>query len=203
MTFQKRYLVPAVLVAALVFGACTSTTTAGQKAAKSSASAEQDSIATGLVNMLKTQPLPRYAWSQLRQNLIELETAQADTTQTTSFFFNQGSRDPIQECPSIGFPIAGTTQLSNPQQKITDVGRSGGNGNVTTPQIDPNGVYSGESTGTYVICVDAQGRAYADYWEGFVQTVTGPAKWDETNGKVELIGAPSFKFSTNKSDAKP
>ena len=190
--------VAVAIVLVLAGAACTSTTTTAQRAAKDSANTEQASIAAGLTNMERSQPLPRFSWSQLRQNLIELESAQADTTQTTSFFFNQGVQDPVQMCPSVGFPIASTTELSNPEQKITDVGRSGGNGNVTIPQIDPNGVYAGTSTGTYVMCIDAQGRTYADYWEGFVQTVTGPARWNTTTHDVEFVGAPSFKFTSGK-----
>lgn len=197
---MKKALIAILLagVIALTATACTSTTSAGQKAAKQSVNAEQESIANGLKAIEKTQPLPRFNYSQLRQNLIELETAQADTTQTTSFFFNLGVQNPTQICPSIGFPIASTTQLSNPEQKITDVGRSGGNGNVVLPQIDPNGIYSGQSTGTYVMCLDAQGRAYAAYDEGTVKTVTGPATWNETTHRIELTGPPSFNFSEGK-----
>jgi len=63
-------------------------------------------------------------------------------------------------------------------------------------QIDPNGVYQGNSTGTYVICLNAQGKPYAVYWEGFVQAVTGVARW---NGHgVDLVGEPSFNFTAHK-----
>lgn len=198
-SIKKRITALALIVfGVLALGACTSTTTTGQRAAKDSANNEQQSIADGLINMEKSQPLPRFSWSQLRQNLIEIQTAQSDTTQTTSFFFNQGVQEPVQSCPSIGFPIPGTTQLSNPDQKITDVGRSAGSGNVTIPQIDPNGVYSGDSTGTYVLCIDATGHPYANYFEGFVQTVTGPAQWNVTKHEVELTGPPSFAFTKGK-----
>lgn len=185
---KKPALLAFVVLAALGLGACH------KNAATSAAQTERKVSGQTLLNMEKTQPIPERPWSQLRQNLIELETAQTDTTQTTSFFFNQGVQSPIQSCPSIGYPIASTTELTNPLQTATGPNHSG----LAIPQIDPNGVYAGESTGTYVICVDAQGRAYADYWEGFVQTVTGPAKWDDATKSVELIGAPSFKFSTQK-----
>lgn len=139
-----------------------------------------------------TQPTPVFTWSQLRQNLIEIETSQAHTTQTTSFFFNQGVANPVMSCPSIGFPIASTDQLSNPQQ-ISFHGGSGGGGNEVIPQVEANGVFTGDSTGTFVICVNAQGQPYASYWEGFVQTITGPAVWQ--NGQVTLTGPPSFTFT--------
>lgn len=197
---MKKFIVLIVCVVALA--GCGHHQSQAQKRSqnvtKEAITDEQLTIASGLVNVLKAQPLPRFAWSQLRQNLIELQTAQANTTQTTTFFFNQGVRDPIQFCPSIGFPIAATTQLSNPEQKVIETASGKDNGNVTLPQIDPNGVYAGNSTGTFAICLDAQGRAYANYWEGFVQTVTGPAHWDVASHTVELTGPPSFDFSVKR-----
>lgn len=149
-------------------------------------------------SLVNNQPLPHFNYSQARQNLIELETAMANGVQTTSFFFNQGAVDPIDTCPSIGVPIPNTASLSNPQQVIDGSGQYGG-GNVTTGQMDPYGVYvPTNSTGTFVVCIDAQGKPYADYWEGFVKTVFAPAKWNEQTHKVELLGPPSFSFSTQK-----
>lgn len=143
-----------------------------------------------------SQPIPHYNFSQIRQNLIELETAQADGVQTTSFFFNQGVANPVQSCPSIGAPIPTTDQLSNPDQVIKDnTGLNNGGGNVTIGQMDPNGVYSGQSSGTYVMCVSPAGKAYADYWEGFVQTVFGAAHWDAATHQIVLDGPPSYKFT--------
>ena len=141
------------------------------------------------------QPLPHFNYSQIRQNLIEIETAQADGVQTTSFFFNQGVPNPVQSCPSIGAPIPTTTQLSNPLQQVRDPNGGSVPGSSVLGQEDPNGVYSGDSTGTYVMCVGADGKAYADYWEGFVQTVFGAAHWDASAHQVVLDGPPSFKFS--------
>lgn len=142
------------------------------------------------------QPIPEFNFSQLRQNLIEINSAQADTTQTTSFFFNLGSVDPISSCPSIGFPIPSTMQLTNPDQAVGDIGTNGSGAVIA--QSEQTGVYTGDSTGTYVICVDATGDAYAFYWEGYVAAVTGPAEWDATVKQVKLIGPPSFEFSTTK-----
>jgi hypothetical protein len=156
---------------------------------------ETEQQLTSTQALLNNQPLPVVTWSQLRQNLIELARAQSDTTQTTSFFFNQGIAEPVMSCPSVGFPIPNTMSLSNPWQP------SGGpeTGNIAVGQIDPTGVYvPASSSGTFVICVNAQGLAYASYWEGFVQTVTGPAVWNREAHQVELTGPPSFKFSKSK-----
>ncbi len=157
---------------------------------------DQNVSASILDGYQKDQPVPVKSWSQLRQNLIEIESSQADTTQTTSFFFNQGVADPLITCPSIGFPIPSTYQLTNPMQ-VVNRGQYD-NGSVTTPQIEANGVYTGDSTGTYVICIDATGKPYASYWEGFVNTVTGPAVWDKETKTVKLTGPPSFDFTKEK-----
>jgi hypothetical protein len=142
-----------------------------------------------LQDLQKAHPVPKFKYSQYRQNLVEIVTAQADATPTTTFFFNQGVKDPVASCPSVGFPIPTTAQLTNPDQT------AGSNGAVL-PQVEPNGVFTGESTGTYVICRDANGRGYADYWEGFVKTVTGPAEWN--GSEVVLIGAPTGTFTTGE-----
>ncbi len=155
---------------------------------------EQDTAAAQLNQFLVNQPIPNFNHSQLRQNLIDIETAQATATATTSFFFNQGVVDPVHTCPSVGFAIPSTAQLSNPDQMLTP-GRSE-RGTAVIDQLEATGVYTGDSTGTYVICVDADGDGYAFYWEGFVSTVAGPATWNNTTKLVELTGAPSAEFST-------
>jgi hypothetical protein len=180
----RTKILAAVLAATLLFGACDSTrkSTAGRKN-------EERTTQQIQLDMQKATPIPKFAHSQLRENLKDIITAQAKATQTTSFFFNQGVSQPVSSCPSIGFPIPSTAQLTNPDQKIKSH-------DITLPQMEPTGIYSGDSTGTYVICIDATGGTYATYWEGFVQTVTGPAEWKD--GTVSLIGPSSFDFDTGK-----
>jgi len=145
---------------------------------------EQREASKQLADFLVNQPIPSFPYSQLRQNLIEIETAQANSTATTAFFFNQGVADPIMSCPSIGFPIPSTYQLTNPWQ------------NSGVAQLEATGVYTGDSSGTYVICIDGTGTPYAMYWEGFVSSVSGPAQW--VDGQVVLTGKPSVEFSTGQ-----
>lgn len=168
------------VTATMALSACTNQNKAANKEAKIG----RKQLSAFLTN----QPVPVFPNSQLRQNLIEIETAQAHSTVTTSFMFNQGVQDPVSVCPSIGFPIASTSQLTNPMYRVQDH-------DATLPQIEANGIYTGDSSGTYVICVDGNGAAYAQYWEGFVSTVTGPAKWDTATHAIVLTGAPSAEFS--------
>lgn len=188
----KHVVLGGVLVATLTLtaGACDS----GSSDSNSAESKQQENISKSLVN---NQPLPSFNWSQIRQNLKEIETAEATGVQTTTFFFNQGVADPIMSCPSIGAPIPTTDQLSNPQQTI-DGGNGQGYGLTTVGQMDPTGVYTGSSSGTYVMCVGGNGKTYAAYWEGFVQTVFGNATWSKDTHQVEMKGDPSFKFTGSK-----
>lgn len=171
-----------IAIAGLMFAGCNKNT---------ANNADRKIAQKQLEGFQKNQPVPIFDWSQLRQNLIEVETSQARTTQTTSFFFNQGVVDPVHSCPSIGFPIPATYQLTNPQAKVV-------NHDLTLPQIEANGVYTDVTTGTYVICIDAQGKGYAFYWEGFVGTAAGPAKWDTVTHSMQLVGPPSFDYSTSR-----
>jgi hypothetical protein len=149
--------------------------------------ADEDASEDVLRTLQRAHPVPSFERSQYRQNLVEIITAQANTTATTSFFFNQGVQDPIHSCPSVGFPIPSTAQLTNPDQISHN--------STVISQVEPSGVFTGDSTGTYAICIDAEGEGYAVYWEGFVQAVTGPAEWNIERHTVELIGASSFDFS--------
>jgi len=146
----------------------------------------------------RSQPAPQFDWSQIRQTLIDVETAQASSVQTTSFFFNQGSTDPYYVCPSIGFPVASTTELTNPQKTVDGTGGNNSYALTTIAQIDPNGIYAGQSSGTYVLCVDSHGRTYGQYAEGFVHAVAAAATWDESTHRIVVNGAPTFTFKTAK-----
>lgn len=149
---------------------------------------DQLATSTQLDRYQKNQPIPQADWSQYRQTIIDVENAQVHGLTTTTFFFNLGTAKPIKSCPSIGFPIPSTAQLTNPLQ---DVGTGGPIG-----QLEPNGTYTGDSSGTYVICVTHTGTKYVSYWEGDVQTEGGPAHWDDAAGQIVLDGPPTVVAKT-------
>lgn len=155
---------------------------------KSSNKTDAETSEANLSRQQKSQPTPVYDWSQYRQTLIEITNAKADTTQTTSFFFLEGV-GLVNTCPSIGFPVPSTAQLTNPE-----VEKGPRESRISLPQVEPTGVYTGESTGTYTVCIDGDGKPYAAYWEGYVQTVTGPAEFRD--GRVVLTGKPTGDFTT-------
>lgn len=180
MKIKKRFLTGAVLVAmgvtiTLSAAACTATTATTR---------DQNTTNHQLSTYEQSQPIPYNTWSQYRQTVIDVEQAEVHGVATTSFFYNMGSNVPYKTCPSIGFPVASTAQLTNPDQVTDGQGPNTGSGNVTIAQAEPNGVYTGTSTGTYVVCVQPDGTKRIDYAEGFVHTEGGAAHYDKTSGMI-------------------
>ena len=186
---------PSIAIGAAVLavaGCSASQAKAGNKAARQ----EQQAVAGGFQKMAAAQPVPIFDYSQLRQNLIEIQTAEANGIATTSFMFNLGAADPVHSCPSVGYPIPSSDQLTAPSQQVHN-----SDGNFVLPQGDPVGVYRGDTTGTYVICVSDSGTGYATLWEGYVLTVPGTAHWDQATHS--LVNHPDgMDFSTSKDTAK-
>lgn len=178
-------------VALVVLAACGSSPATGDQTEHAS----QQGITA---QFEKNQPIPAPLRSQMRQNLIEIEQAQADGVQTTSFFFNPNVQDPFLVCPSVGTPISASASLTNPEQLVHDSTYST-YGWGTIGQMDPNGVYTPADTlGTYVVCIGAGGKAIPTYAEGYVHVEYAPATWDYTQHRIVVTGAPTAKFTTGK-----
>lgn len=188
----KGKAIALVMAGVLLFAACDENQ--GGKAVK----ADAKTVANQLTQYQQSQPVPAFNRSQLRQNLIEIETAQVKSTATTSFMFllaGVGETGPmIHSCPSIGFPIPATYQLTAPEGPVNTPHHD----DVVLPQLESNGVYTGDTTGTYVMCVGADGKPFAFYHEGYVSTVTGPAHWDSTKGEIVMDGTSSAEFTVQK-----
>jgi hypothetical protein len=179
----------AILFAALLLAALASCGSEVDK--KNGRELEKEASERITTGLNRNQPVPEFNQSQVRQNLIDIVTMQAEATATTSFFFLEGI-GVIDSCPSIGFPIASTTQLTNPEQMNTSYQNP-----YTIPQIEPTGVYSPpDSSGTYVICVNNEGVPYANYWEGYVKVVSGPAEWDGET--IVLTGKPTGNINNGE-----
>lgn len=147
------------------------------------------------------QPVPKSDFSEYRQTVIDVQLAQIHGVATTTFFYNQGVQQPFKVCPSIGYPVASTSQLTDPQQigfRTTPGGSSYEPGVIN--QAEPNGTYTGDSSGTYVVCVAPNGTKYITYWEGFVDTEGGAAHYDNTTHQI-VIDTQTVK-STGKAATK-
>lgn len=188
---MKRILTAVLMVLVVLFVAACAGSGGNNQGGQKLESKEQSAAS---VQIITNQPLPAFPRSQARQNLIEIETARAKGVQTTSFFFNLGVSKPVKSCPSVGAPIPTTDQLSNPQKIVHD-GYPDGGAAVDIPQMDPDGVYTGQSDGTYVLCISPTGEVHATYWEGHVLTEFAPAHYDNTTGQIVDDGPSTFKFT--------
>lgn len=157
------------------------------------------------------QPLPYFPFSQIRQDLIEIEAINALGIASTTFFFNSGVPNPILVCPSVGVPVPTTDQMSNPYQAQWNGSNNGngqdgpgaGNSDAGVPigQDEPMGVYTGDSTGTNSLCINGTGGQYEGYNEAFDVSVTAPAYWNPNfwgpgKGKIIVTGEPVMPVCT-------
>lgn len=152
---------------------------------------EHQAANSGVNLLLQNQPVPIFATSELRQNMIEVEAIQALGAPTTTFFFPEGttvvnvsgkpaySAPPFKVCPSQGEPIHATDSLTNPLQVTS--------GGEVVGQMDPNGTYQGPNNGTYVLCLTASGNKKMSYWEGPVETESGVSVWNQDGGPGNQI----------------
>lgn len=194
MTVTRKQVIqyaagPAVALAVLLSTASACSSSSNGNAAES-ASQQTDT------SMLESnQPLPEFPTSAYRQEVIEIEAIEALGAPTTAFFFPEGttvvdnggkqsfSAPPVKVCPAEGEPVPNTASLSNPDQVV-----DGQNGTSdVVGQMDPNGVYVPQSSsGTYVLCDNANGGQKLAYWEGPVFDESGTAQWSSTDGIVDI-----------------
>lgn len=188
---MKTRTVAGLLAPVAVLVSCSSTATSAQQQ-------DRQAMADVAGRMQAAQPIPAEPWSQFRQTLIDAELAQMRGTQTTSFWFSRGAGGqgtPIGSCPSLGFPVPASVQLSNPETPIwrSDASQAGG---VTVGQMEPSGVYTGPTDGTYVVCAGSGGKPYLVYVEADVITLGGPAEWKD--GRVQPTGDPTINPGVKK-----
>jgi hypothetical protein len=120
------------------------------------------------------QPAPVFDWSLERHLLTELYKARNNAVATYSYVRNQYTGKFLSSCPSIGFPISAGTQLTSPQMTDRHTGEYGG-GNVVLPQPEPNGLFSpSEARGTYVMCLNNDGKVEPRYYEEDVEAFVTP-----------------------------
>lgn len=145
--------------------------TVKQKQAGKTAAEEQTRVGDAFSRMSNSQPVPTFDWSQERQTLIDVETARANGATTTTAFYLEGI-GLIEWCPSIGAPVASTSQLSASKQWV-DLPGDHTTDLKEVDQGESTGVYVGQSSGTWTLCLDNNGKKFAVYWEGYVHSTVG------------------------------
>lgn len=180
---MKKYFLLILVLVLVLLTACVSSgvvpPTSEQKQVE-----EQQKVYEG------NQPIPAFDWSLERDVLVQLFMARNEALSTYTIVMDSFG-GVIYECPSIGYPVAANTKLTNPEKIVEDRGEYGG-GNLTIAQPEPNGLYNDNGWGTWVMCVLDDGTVYPFYTEQNAQTWPFPVVKTE-NGFVMADGAVPSK----------
>jgi len=130
-------IVPWLLLLCIVLSASACDYTPAQT------SSESDQVNDQQTTYANNQQLHHYDYSPERDELQQIYDARMKLTNTWTVIYSMGK--PVFVCPSRGYPIPYTTQLTNPENWV-------GTG-VAIPQAEPNGLYTGTSTATWVLCI--------------------------------------------------
>lgn len=184
MNKTKRNILTAIFGLAFIFTA-TACETDGKGSAKKASENEIAETGTQMSILTEAQPSIQVPYSQVRQTLILAEYLAATGAASHSFVFNAGKPDPIFECDSIGFPVPGTFNLTNPL--VEDPNTRAENGIVVAQAEGMLGVYTGDTQGTYLVCLTDEGKPYVTWNEGTVQGgYPLGTTWDSEAQRVKL-----------------
>lgn len=154
---------------ALALTACTGNEESEQ--AGSNLRDEQRANNISLDRMADSQPIPSFDWSQERQTLLDTLALRAQGAQTTTLFTITGVGI-IAWCPSIGAPVPSTFQSTAGQQYV-DISGDATRQNFPVDQMEPTGIYPGDTDATWTLCLDDNGKKFGVYWEAPVSSITG------------------------------
>jgi hypothetical protein len=157
----------------------------------SDTSAIEQSQQTGAVNaIIRNQPIPDLGgYSFERQIVIETYLARNNTIATYAYMFTMDGKI-VEICPSIGYPIPYSTQLSNPE-RVDSYSQS-----ITLPNAEPNGLYPpGDAAATLVQCVQPDGSVSPVYIEWYVLAFPYRIQSDY---QLQQVGDASFSVDVTK-----
>lgn len=180
------------IVSIFTFAACSSS----QEARKGGETAkqEQQAVQTSFNKVSSSQPIPVFDWSQERQTVIDTETIRATGTISTTAGYLEGI-GLIWWCPSSGAPVPSTYQLSGSTQ-YADIPGDDTKTIYPIDQGEPTGVYIGASSGTWTLCLDDNGKKFAKYWEGYVDSTIGVVTSYPADKRIRIEQA-TFEFTEN------
>ena len=137
----------------------------------------------------KAQPIPFYDYSLQRQALIDIYNSQNQNSQTWDVVTSYSGQFLFQ-CEAVGWPIPAAAQLSNPSQ-VVEVQGAWNKINGVVGLAEPNGIYTGNTQGTYILCSRPDGKIAPVYTENNVQMFPFPVKVDPTTGAITDAGGTS------------
>lgn len=155
------------------------------------ADVEQTQQQSGNMAIVNNQPIPDLGgYSFERQIVIETYLARNNTIATYAYMISMDGKI-IEICPSIGYPIPYSTQLTNPEK--IEYNYSAPN---VIPNAEPNSLYPpSDAAATLVQCVNPDGSVSPVYIEWYVLAFPYQIA---SNVKLERIGEPSFKVDLSR-----
>lgn len=138
----------------------------------------------GVNAIVQNQPVPDLGGYSFERNIvIETYLARNHTIATYAYMFTMDGKI-VEICPSIGYPIPYSTQLSAPEKLAYS------SSGAVIPQSEPNGLYPpSDAAATLVQCVNPDGSVSPTYIEWYVLAFPYRIKSDFA---LERIGEPSF-----------
>lgn len=141
------------------------------------------------------QPIHVYQRSQPRDSLLAIYDAKVESRNTWSVVQSLTGKL-IFQCPSVGYPLPGGTQLTNPQYWA-------GTG-LALAQPEPDGTYTDPNTdSTYVLCSRKNGKVSPVYTEAKVSAFPFPVSVDSDGVIHDLDQASSIEINVSTKFAPP
>jgi hypothetical protein len=160
----------------------------GQQAARDEAAQQ----GAAYRNILRNQPPPTFDFSMERKIMIALYEARQHSVATYSYVQSNYTGKVLWSCPSLGYPIPYSTQLTNPSMPADYA-----HGAVTLSQPEPNGLFPPPSSeATWVPCVDANGNITPVYEEKRVTVFL--QQMQETNGTLTPVAGSTASLTIKK-----
>jgi hypothetical protein len=143
----------------------------------------------GVMSLIQNQPVPDLGgYSFERQIVIETYLARNRTISTYAYMFTMDGKV-VEICPSIGYPIPYSTQLTAPERREPGL-------EAVIPQSEPNGLYPpGDAAATLVQCVNKDGSVTPVYIEWYVLAFPYRIQSDL---QLVKIGEPSFSVEVDQ-----
>lgn len=189
---NKKLFLIVLLALVFLLAACEENKTGGLQQ-------EEKQTASQATLYANVQPVPYFEWSLERHIMIQIYRARNEAAATYSYVLNPYDNSIMFECASIGYPIPGGTQLTNPEQLVYEDAPGEGSVGSALPMMEPNGLYSpATAAGTYVSCVNDDGTISPVFVEWYVWTFPYPMR--SVHGKLVRVPGveTSIKIETTK-----
>ncbi len=163
---------------------------AGCVPAKSSYDIEQQQQEVANQEIVRNQPPPNLGGYSFERHIVtEVYKARNDTISTYTYIMLQMTGQIVEICPSIGYPIPYSTQITSPER----IERVIAGEYVVISNPEPNGLYPPDNAAaTIVNCVNPDGSLTPTYWEDNVFALPYRIKADRL---IERVDGTTSSFS--------